>query len=149
MANKIRRFLDIKGLATLLKLLEKRHWKGTSEAWLNMTDAERDRYTDADISDDEFVTNHNILFKRNASVAVTDWVADTTYTDFPWKADIPVLGVTEDYSPDVRMKYVDIKEGIIGPVADATDNKVTIYASAKPTADFVIPVIICTYMNLS
>lgn len=83
----------------------------------------------------------------DAEVAVADWEADATYSDYGYKAEIELPGVTNDYSPDVRFAYAEISSGIFAPVADTDTDKVIIYASEVPESAIVIPAIICTLMS--
>lgn len=90
----------------------------------------------------------NDITATNISVAVADFVGDSTYTDYGYKAEIPMPGVNSNYSPDVRFSLADAKSGIFAPVADAGTDKVIIYANAVPAAAITIPVIICTLMSV-
>lgn len=83
----------------------------------------------------------------NVTVAVADFVVDSTYTDYGYKAEISMPGVNSNYSPDVRFSLTDAASGIFAPVADTDTDKVIIYASEVPAADITIPVIICTPLS--
>ena len=83
----------------------------------------------------------------NVEVAVADWEADATYSDYGYKAEIDAPGITSDFSPDVRFAYDEISSGIFGPIADTDTDKVIIYASEVPESAITIPVIICTNMS--
>ena len=83
----------------------------------------------------------------NIEVAVADWGADATYSDYGYKAEIDAPGVTSDYSPDVRFAYAEVSSGIFGPIADTDTDKVIIYASEVPESAITIPVIICTNVS--
>ena len=87
------------------------------------------------------------LTASNVAVAVADFVVDSTYTDYGYKAEISMPGVDSNYSPDVRFSLTDAASGIFAPVADTDTNKVIIYASEVPAADITIPVIICTPLS--
>ena len=39
--------------------------------------------------------------KKNVVVAVEDWVADTTYTDYDYKAVLTLTGMLSTYEPSV------------------------------------------------
>ena len=90
----------------------------------------------------------------NITVETTDWVDESdnggtpTYADYPYRADITAAGVTTDDSPDVRFDYDEIASGIYAPVAQTDSGKVMIYASEVPSADIIIPCIICTAMGV-
>lgn len=87
------------------------------------------------------------LTASNVAVAVADFVVDSTYTDYGYKAEISMPGVDSNYSPDVRFSLTDAASGIFAPVADTGTDKVIIYANAVPAADITIPVIICTPLS--
>ena len=86
----------------------------------------------------------------NCVVARTDWVneasggATPTYEDYPYRADISVVGVRSSFSPDIRLNYNDIVSRIINPICDCSTDVIRIYASRVPDNDVTIPVIICT-----
>lgn len=84
-----------------------------------------------------------ILTFVNKTVAVSDWVEDTTYEDFGYRASITCTGVTSAYSPDVRLGVSEATSGIHASVAEAGSGIVYIYASEIPEADITIPCIIC------
>lgn len=88
------------------------------------------------------------LTASNVVVAVADFVGDSTYTDYGYKAEISMPGVDSNYSPDVRFGLADATSGIFAPVADAGTDKVIIYANAVPAAAITIPAIICTLMSV-
>lgn len=89
------------------------------------------------------------IVKTNVEVLTTDWVdessggATPTYTDYPWKAEIVITGVTTAHSPDVRFFLEDATAGVFAPVADTAAGKVLIYANEQPSAAVTIPAIIC------
>jgi hypothetical protein len=86
--------------------------------------------------------DNSFITVKNATVAVADWVADSTYTGFGYKAEITVQGCTANHSPDVRFNFTDASSGNFAPVADTTTGKVIIYAAAVPAAAITIPAII-------
>lgn len=87
------------------------------------------------------------LTASNVAVAVADFVVDSTYTDYGYKAEIALPGVNANFSPDVRFSLADAISGVFAPVADTDTDKVIIYASEVPAADITIPVIICTPLS--
>lgn len=122
---------------------------GTQAEWNTLTQQGQDYYDIAHIKESAYVSNPGTLIvDHDRVIETTDWVPDTTYSDFGYKAEIQIPGITSDYSPDVRMKYDDIKNGTISPVADTENDKVIIYASEVPATDITIPVIICTLMSV-
>ena len=123
-------------------------FRGTQAEWDALTPTEQNYYDQAEIDDDQYMTNVNQIVAHDKVVAVADWQADATYTGFSYKAEISMPGVTADYSPDVRFDFADINSGSFAPVADAGTDKVIIYANAGPAAAITIPVIICTLMSV-
>lgn len=81
------------------------------------------------------------------TVQTTDWAEDSTQPDYGYRAAIPLTGVTEDYSPDVRFSCADATSGILSPVASSYNGGVYIYASEVPAAAVVIESTICTLVT--
>lgn len=79
----------------------------------------------------------------NVSVDTTAWADDTTYEDYPFKADIALTGVTADYYPSVTFSVEDATSGIFAPVAATGDGTISIYASEKPADAVTIVGILC------
>lgn len=82
---------------------------------------------------------NSISVHQNTVVPASSWAADDTYADFPYRAAIPLAGVTTDMTPDV----------IFGAERDAYhsyavpyDGGIYIYANAPPTAAITIPTIL-------
>lgn len=91
----------------------------------------------------EDVTGGASLLFKNKSVASSLWVADTTYTEFPFKADISCAGVTAEHIPNVVFNVTEAMSGNFAPVADTLSGYVRIYATEKPTTGITIPLIEC------
>lgn len=124
-------------------------WRGTQAEWDALTDAEKDEWEEAQIIDDQYTAVPGTLIVAHDKVVATgDWMPDTTYEGYNYKAEITVAGVTSDYSPDVRFSFADANSGKIAGIADCAADKVIIYANAVPDADITIPVIICTLMEV-
>lgn len=80
----------------------------------------------------------------NVQVAVSDWSSDnSTSADYPWRASVPITGVTADMRPEVRFSIADVESGIFAPFAQSYAGGVYIYAAEKPGAAVTIPVIDC------
>ena len=122
-------------------------WTGTQAEWDAMTQAQKDKWDKALIKDDYSAVGNQIV-ARDRTIAVADWTADSTYAGFGFKANIPVAGITSDWSPDVRFAYAQAMSGNFSCVADSGNDIVSIYAVSAPTAAFTIPVIICTLMGV-
>lgn len=81
---------------------------------------------------------------NNVTVSADDFVSDATYGSFKFRAQIPLDGVTEDHSPDVRFSGTDANGKVLGKFSESYDGGVYIYATRKPEEDIIIPTIICT-----
>ena len=81
------------------------------------------------------------------SVATSAWAADSTQPDYGFRAAIALDGVTENYSPDVRLSLTDAVSGILSPVAASYNGGVYIYASEQPAAAVNVESIICTLVT--
>ena len=83
--------------------------------------------------------NAAIIVQSNVSVATSAWVSDTTYTDYPYRASIPITGCTVNHIPEVVFSLADALSGKFAPVAQTYAGGVYIYASES--ADITIPTI--------
>lgn len=92
---------------------------------------------------DALLMKKQILTYANKAVAVSSWVSDTTYEDYPYRASVPCSGVDANYVPSVMFDASDCNAGILAPVAVSASNAVYIYANEKPTATITIPTIQC------
>lgn len=72
------------------------------------------------------------------SVPAADFVSDTTYADYPYRAAVAVTGATASMMPEVTFSLTDAVGGILAPVAEAYDGGVYIYASEAPAAAVTI-----------
>lgn len=95
-------------------------------------------------ADEKADVNAAVTLKQNISISTSAWTTDTTYKDYPYKANIPVTGCTKDYIPDVVLSLVDAISGNFAPIADSYAGGVYIYAKEKPTAEMTIPTILLT-----
>ena len=123
-------------------------FRGTLAEWEALTPTEQNYYDQAEIDDDQYMTNVNQIVAHDKVVAVADWAADATYAGYGYKAEITVAGVTTNYSPDVRFGFTEIMSEQFAPVADTSTDKVIIYAKAIPSAAITIPAIICTLLEV-
>ena len=80
---------------------------------------------------------------NNVSVSMADFVTDTTYEDYPFRASVALEGVVESMIPEVIFSIVDATSGIFAPVAESYNGGVYLYASDVPEANVTVPVIIC------
>lgn len=79
----------------------------------------------------------------NTIVAVASFVSDSTYTDFPYRASVPLTGVTSSMTPEVVFGVMEAMSGTFAPVAETYNGGVYIYASEVPSAEITIPTILC------
>lgn len=79
---------------------------------------------------------------RNVSVSAVDFVSDTTYQDFPYRAGISLSGVIEGMIPEVVLSVDDALSGNYAPVSESYNGGVYLYAGSPPDADINIPIIL-------
>lgn len=85
------------------------------------------------------------LHFTNKTVATSGWTGnDTTYSGFPYKANITCTGVTANHVPNVIFDYNELISGNFCPFADSSSNTITIYCKERPSATITIPTIYCT-----
>ena len=85
--------------------------------------------------------NAAIIAQSSVPVATSAWASDTTYTDYPYRASIPITGCTANHIPEVVFSLADAISGTFSPVAETYAGGVYIYASEKPSAAITIPTI--------
>ena len=78
----------------------------------------------------------------NVSVSTLDFVSDTTYQDFPYRASIALSGAIESMIPEVVLSVDDALSGNYAPVSESYNGGVYLYAGSPPDADITIPTII-------
>lgn len=83
--------------------------------------------------------NAAIIVQSSVVVATSAWVSDATYTDYPYRASIPITGCTVNHIPEVVFSLADALSGKFAPVAQTYAGGVYIYASES--ADITIPTI--------
>ena len=109
---------------------------------MDKIDATLKSIEDAVSAASEDAGNADMITKTNTTVATTAWADDTTYTDFPFRAAVPVTGCTASHKPDVTFKLTDAMSGNYAPVCESYAGGIYIYAATKPTATLTIPTII-------
>lgn len=80
---------------------------------------------------------------QNKTVRIANWVEDSTYEDYPYRATVSCSGVDANYIPYVNFDVADAISGLFAPVANTASNKVYIYANRIPDSDITIPTIQC------
>lgn len=74
------------------------------------------------------------LVFSNLSVATTDWVADSTYTDYGYKAVLTCSGVTASMEADVYLSSASASLGVVASFCDEGTDSVTIYSTSNENA---------------
>ena len=86
-------------------------------------------------------------FKRlqftDVIVSKASFVADTTYSDFPFRAGVQLDGVLETMTPEVIFGVADATSGNFAPVSESYTGGIYLYAESVPESDITIPTIIC------
>lgn len=79
----------------------------------------------------------------NIAVQASQWAADETYSDFPFRALVGLSSeVTGAMVPEVIFDVADATSGIFAPVAHSTGGGIMLYASEQPSAAVTIPTIL-------
>ena len=78
----------------------------------------------------------------NTNVAASAWAADETYTDYPYRAAIPLTGVTAASFAEVVLSPTDAVSGAYAPVCETYAGGIYLYANAVPSAAMTIPAIV-------
>lgn len=79
----------------------------------------------------------------DVEITASSFVADATNGDYPFRASIPLNGVTANMIPDVYFSFEDAVSGKFATVSAAYKGGVYIYASEQQTVGITIPTIIC------
>ena len=80
---------------------------------------------------------------ENVSVPVESFSEDGTYADYPYKAEIALLGINEEVIADVIFGPKEADEGRFAAVTKTEQGKVILYANAVPDEAILIPAIVC------
>ena len=89
----------------------------------------------------EILGGGGALIFNNVAVAVADFVADTTYTDYPYRAAIALTGVALTMIANVVFDVTDATSGNFAPLSDTYAGGTYIYAKEVPAAAITIPTI--------
>ena len=79
----------------------------------------------------------------NKSVAASAFKADSTYSDYPYRAAVALSGITATWTPYVMFSEADAATGMLSRKANSYAGGVYIYASEVPAAAVAIDEIIC------
>ena len=96
----------------------------------------------ADMARENLNAQKKRLTFTNTSVATSAWVADETYTDYPYRAAIPLTGVTAASFAEVVLSPADAVSGAYAPVCETYAGGIYLYANAAPGAAVTIPAIV-------
>lgn len=78
----------------------------------------------------------------NTAVSASSFTGDTTYTDYPFRASVPLDGVIQSMIPEVVFSLADSTGGLFAPIAESYNGGVYLYAASAPESDITIPTII-------
>lgn len=71
------------------------------------------------------------------------WETNAAYADFPYRATVPLSGVTAAMLPQVIFDVAEATSGDYAPVEETYAGGVYIWAANVPEAAITIPTIIC------
>lgn len=80
---------------------------------------------------------------EDVQVAVSDFEADESYQDYPYRASAVLTGVLASMTPEVTLSVEDATSGNFAPVSEAYNGGVYLYAAQPPEDTITIPTIIC------
>ena len=95
------------------------------------------------LSSDITVGNTHRIVSSSITISTSSWSQTNTYSDYPYRANVSISGVTTSYVPEVIFNMTDATGGNFAPVCETYNGGVYIYAKEKPTATVTIPVIEC------
>lgn len=98
---------------------------------------------DDDLTNKAYVDSKTLAFGPQ-TVATSAWASDSTYPDYPYRASVPLSGVTADHIPDVTFAMADAVSGNLAPLADTYAGGIYIYAKEQPSATVNIASVVCT-----
>jgi len=74
------------------------------------------------------------------NIAVSTWASDNTYTDYPYRAAIPISGVTADDIPEVVFDVAEATSGDYAPVSTSYNGGIYIYSARNDS--ITIPTVV-------
>ena len=92
---------------------------------------------------DELQTKASKLVFINTTALPSEFIADVTYTDFPYRAAVSLSGVTDTMIPEVIFSLTDSVEGIFAPICESYNGGIYVYSDSVPENTVTIPTIIC------
>lgn len=97
---------------------------------------------DDDLTNKAYVDSKALAFGPQ-TVASSAWASDSTYSDYPYRAAVPLSGVTANHAVFVNFSNDDSLSGKLGPVADSYAGGVYIYATEALAETVNIGSVIC------
>lgn len=91
---------------------------------------------------EDIINTSHVVKEEGISVTPDMFFADSTYSDYPYAADIEVSDATEESIPTVNFALEQTQSGNYAPVAYSGNGYVRIYAKEVPETEFVIPSIL-------
>lgn len=88
--------------------------------------------------------NSETIIVNDVVIAASSWVSDSTYADYPYKADIAITGCTENHYPQVTMGMTEATSGNYAPICNSSAGIVSIWAKTAPTSAITVSTIVCT-----
>jgi hypothetical protein len=86
----------------------------------------------------------DILLFNDIVVEVGDWVEDSTYEEFYYKAELYCEDVTDEFFANVVFGVKEAISGNYAPISETKNDTVVIYAVEIPLEDITIPSIACS-----
>lgn len=97
---------------------------------------------DGSVTHEKLASNAVKLEFTNVTIAPEVFVSDTTYVDYPYRANLALNGVISSMIPEVIFGMTEAISGNFAPVVESYDGGVYIYASSVPESAITIPTII-------
>lgn len=98
----------------------------------------------ADVVDvlNESIANKQDKILKFENVTASNWVSDSTYTDYPYRCDVTCDGVLATDFPEVVFGVTEATGGDYAPICETSVNVVSVWS--KSTESITIPTIIIT-----
>lgn len=80
---------------------------------------------------------------QNVVVNTSAWVADTTYTDYPYRASVALSGVDSTMFPEVVIDETDKGKYEFASSSDSYDGGIHLYASSIPENAITLRTVVC------
>lgn len=78
----------------------------------------------------------------NTVVPTTAFVSDGTYTEYPYKATVPLAGAIANMTPNVMFAMEEATSGTFAPACESYNGGIYLYAAEVPAISITIPNII-------